>query len=193
MIPPNFIFKYLELHCRRFAPTLFPPWGNNRAADSRPYADCATEFPERKFRCVVGAAIMSPANVANFWAEPYWPNRGSDVANIPCFNMIPPNFICKCLELHCRRNAPTLFPHRGNNRADTIRPYADVPHRTWRVFCGWLKIFEFVGAMPPNYRCKKFVVQMKVSHSPLSSKISSGRTVTHKMSSWGTSWVCIRR
>ena len=27
--------------------------------------------------------------------------------------------------VHCRRIAPTLFPHKGNNRADTIRPYAD--------------------------------------------------------------------
>ena len=28
------------------------PWGNNRAADSRPYADGATELPPQKFRCV---------------------------------------------------------------------------------------------------------------------------------------------
>ena len=26
---------------------------------------------------------------------------------------------------HCRRIAPTLFPRWGNNRADTIRPYAE--------------------------------------------------------------------
>ena len=36
-IPPNINEKYLTLHCRHFAPTLFPRWGNNRAADSRPY------------------------------------------------------------------------------------------------------------------------------------------------------------
>ena len=43
--------------------------------------------------------------------------------NIPRFYMIQPNFICKCSVVYCRRKAPTLFPHRGNNRADTIRPY----------------------------------------------------------------------
>ena len=31
-----------------------------RAANSRPYADCATELPARKFRCAVGAAISRP-------------------------------------------------------------------------------------------------------------------------------------
>ena len=25
--------------------------------------------------------------------------------------------------VHCRRNAPKLFSHRENNRADSIRPY----------------------------------------------------------------------
>ena len=52
MIPPNFNRKYLTLYCRRFAPTLFPHWGNNRAADSRPYAVCATELPGWIFRGV---------------------------------------------------------------------------------------------------------------------------------------------
>ena len=33
------------LHCRRFAPTLFPLWGNNRADDIRPYMAYATKFP----------------------------------------------------------------------------------------------------------------------------------------------------
>ena len=27
------------------------------------------------------------------------------------FEFLPPNFICKCSALHCRRNAPTLFPY----------------------------------------------------------------------------------
>ena len=31
-------------------------------------------------------------------------------------------------------------------RADDIRPYTDVPHRTWCVFCRWSIFFEFVGA-----------------------------------------------
>ena len=75
-----------------------------------------------------------PANVANFWAEPIHTNQCPDVANMPCSDMISPNFICKCLMVHCRRIAPTLFPRRGNNRADDIRPYADVPHRKWCVF-----------------------------------------------------------
>ena len=64
-----------------------------------------------------------PANVANFWAEPYWPGNVTMLHNIPCFDTMPPNFICKCSMVHCRRNAPTLFPQRGNNRADDIRPY----------------------------------------------------------------------
>ena len=39
--------------------------------------------------------------------------------------MMPPNFIVKCSMVHCRRFAPTLFSRGENNRADTIRPYAD--------------------------------------------------------------------
>ena len=64
-----------------------------------------------------------PANVANFWAEPIWPGNVAILQNVPCFDIIQPNFICKCSMVHCRRNAPTLFPQRGNNRADDIRPY----------------------------------------------------------------------
>ena len=64
-----------------------------------------------------------PANVANFWVEPNWPNLGSDVANVPCFDIVPQNFNGKCSALHCRRFAPTLFFRRENNRADNIRPY----------------------------------------------------------------------
>ena len=73
MIPPNFICKCLVLHCRRFAPTLFPRWGNNRAADSRPYADGATEFPGRKFRCVVGADSIRPPTWQIFEQNRYTP------------------------------------------------------------------------------------------------------------------------
>ena len=71
--------------------------------------------------------------------------------NVPCFDIVPPNFVCKCLMVHCRRIAPTLFPHEGNNRADDIRPYADVQHCTRCVFCGWLKIFESVGVAHRNF------------------------------------------
>ena len=49
--------------------------------------------------------------------------------------------------LHCRRFAPTLFSRGENNREDNIFPYADVPHRTRCIICGWLKIFEFVGVV----------------------------------------------
>ena len=69
--------------------------------------------------------------------------------NIPCFDMIPPNFVYKCSMVYCRRNAPTLFPRRGNNREDTIFPYADVPHRNQCIICGRLKTFEFVGVVQP--------------------------------------------
>ena len=67
--------------------------------------------------------------------------------NIPCFDIVPMNFICNYLILHCRRNAPTLFPRRGNNREDDIFPYADVPHRTQCVFCGTLTTIAFVGVV----------------------------------------------
>ncbi len=76
---------------------------------------------------------------------------GTTCRNVPCFDIIPPNFVCKCSILHCWRLAPTLFPQRGNNRAANSRPYADVPHRTWCVICGWLKIFEFVGVVLRNF------------------------------------------
>ena len=76
--------------------------------------------------------------------------------NAPCCDTIPPNFTAKYLMLHCRRFAPTLFSRGENNREDNIFPYADVPHRTRCIICGWLKIFEFVGVVPPNHRCKNF-------------------------------------
>jgi len=47
----NFNEKMFASHCRRNAPTLFSRRENNRAADSRPYADGATELPPQKFRC----------------------------------------------------------------------------------------------------------------------------------------------
>ena len=89
--------------------------------------------------------------------------------NIPCFDIVPPNFVCKCSMVHCRRIAPTLFPPWGNNRAANSRPYADVPHRTLCVFCGLLKIFEFVGVVlravratelpPQKFRCTNEVLK----------------------------------
>ena len=45
--------QMFSIACRRFAPTLFPPWENNRAADSRPYMAYATELPWQKFQGVV--------------------------------------------------------------------------------------------------------------------------------------------
>ena len=74
-IPPSCICKCLVLHCRRFAPTLFPRWGNNRAADSRPYADGATEFPGRIFRGVVGADIIRPPTWQIFEQNRYTPTK----------------------------------------------------------------------------------------------------------------------
>ena len=76
-----------------------------------------------------------PANVANFWAEPLHTHQALNIANVPCFDNIPPNCICKCLGLHCRRFAPTLFPQRGNNRAADSRPYEPLTSgmvRFWR-------------------------------------------------------------
>ena len=44
---------------------------------------------------------------------------------MPCFGILPPNFIYKCSMVHCRRFAPMLFSHGENNRADDSRPYTD--------------------------------------------------------------------
>ena len=75
--------------------------------------------------------------------------------NIPCSDIVLPNFIVKYSILHCRRNAPTLFSRGENNWEDNIFPYADVPHRTRCVICERLKYFEFVGAAisrPPTWQ-----------------------------------------
>ena len=45
-----------------------------------------------------------------------------NVANAPCFDIIPPNFIYKCSMVHCRRLVPTLFSRGENNREDNIFP-----------------------------------------------------------------------
>ena len=85
----------------------------------------------------------------------------SHVSRVPMLNNTMSQFVEWCRYhvfgwwCHCRRIAPTLFPRRGNNRADNSRPYADVPHRTLCVFCGTLTTIEFVGAdsiRPPTWQ-----------------------------------------
>ena len=82
---------------------------------------------------------------------------------------VPPNhradisYTVKCSILHCRRFAPTLFSHgettgrmlsvmllsdrpRRSFYFDSLwvaPPYMDVPHCTWCVFCGWLKLINY--------------------------------------------------
>ena len=46
----------LSAHCA----DVVSPWGNNRAANSRPYMAYATELPVRKFRCAKGYALPVP-------------------------------------------------------------------------------------------------------------------------------------
>ena len=53
--------------------------------------------------------------------------------------------------------ADVVFPWENNRAADS-RPYAYVPHRNRCIICGWLKTFAFVGAVPPNYRRKNFIL-----------------------------------
>ena len=68
------IFRHdtAELDCKIFdialsahSADVVSPRGNNRAADSRPYADGATDLPPQKFLCGV-VANQPPATVANF-------------------------------------------------------------------------------------------------------------------------------
>ena len=82
-----------EFHLQMFDTTIvgalrrrcFPIWGNNRAADSRPYADGATELPEQKFLgCVVGVV---PSNYPGgyfgafirFFMQLLWMNLSSSM------------------------------------------------------------------------------------------------------------------
>ena len=122
-LPPSFICKCSTLHCRRFAPTLFSRRENNRADDIRPYADGATESAGQKFRCAVGADSIRPPTWQVFGQNRYAPTLAPMLRIFHVSTFLPPNFICKCSTLHCRRFAPTLFSRRENNRADDIRPY----------------------------------------------------------------------
>ena len=53
----------------------------------------------------------------------------SHVCRVPMLNNTMSQFVEWCRYhafgwwCHCRRNAPTLFPLRGNNREDNIFPY----------------------------------------------------------------------
>ena len=71
----------------------------------------------------VGAAISRPPTWQVFGQNRIGQTGVPILQNVPCFDNIPPNCICKCLVLHCRRFAPTLFPRWGNNRAADSRPY----------------------------------------------------------------------
>ena len=53
-----------------------------------------------------------PANVANFWAEPYWPGNVTMFPNAPCFDIVPPNFIAKCSYCIVGALRRRCFPNR---------------------------------------------------------------------------------
>ena len=94
---------------------------------------------------------------------------------------LPPNFICKCSTLHCRRIAPTLFPLRGNNREDNIFPY-NAPKFLRQKFGGT----DRVGVVRPAANQNKMIAGG--DHSIIQRLIAArqrgrflGRTVTHPL------------
>ena len=70
-----------------------------------------------------------------------------NVANVPCFDVIPSKIVCKYLILPLSAHSADVVSPWGNNRAANSRPYADVPHRTRCVICGSVTIIEFVGVV----------------------------------------------
>ena len=82
-----------------------------------------------------------PANVTNFWAEPLHTHRGSNVANMPCSDMIPPNFICKIFD--------------GAIVGALRRRYFPIGEITGRILSAPTQ------SVPPNYRCKNFGARRK--------------------------------
>ena len=84
IIPPNFICKCWNLHCRRIVPTLFPQRGNNRAANSRPYERSEITPAVIQWHSPCRGGYYPPANVASFWAETYWPG---DVTMLRIFHV----------------------------------------------------------------------------------------------------------
>ena len=82
----------------------------------------------------VGADIIRPPTLQIFEQNRFGPTGVPMLPNAPCFDIVPSNFAVSCSTPHCRRNAPTLFPHWVNNRAANSRPYADVPHRNGVYF-----------------------------------------------------------
>ena len=53
--------------------------------------------------------------------------------NVPCFDIVPLNYVAKCLAVHCRRNAPTLFTH-----GETTGRLIAAP--TWRILYNFVSI-----------------------------------------------------
>ena len=78
-----------------------------------------------------------PANVANLWAEPIWPGNVAILQNIPCFDMIPPNFIAKCSILPLSALCADVVSH-----GETTGRLIDAPTQTYRIAPGdhWILI-----------------------------------------------------
>ena len=151
------------LHCRRFAPTLFPQWGNNRADTIRPYERLEISAQLIQWHRLRRGGYQPPANVTNFWAEPYWPGS---VPMLPIFHVstlyrrISPYNVRHCIVGALRRRC---FPGgettgrilsvmllsdrpRRSFYFDSLwvaPPYMDVPHRNRCVICGSLKSINY--------------------------------------------------
>ncbi len=69
----------------------------------------------------VGAAISRPLTLQIFEQNRYTPTNAQ---MFPIYHVSTQYHRISFANIrfcHCRRNAPTLFPRRGNNRADNIR------------------------------------------------------------------------
>ena len=123
----------LSAHC---ADVVFP-WENNRAANSRPYeryeiTPAVIRWHPPANHGIRRGGYYPPANVANLWAEPLHPHRGSNVANVPCFDMISPNFICKMFDIALSAHCADVVSPQGETTGRLIA----APTQTYRIVPG---------------------------------------------------------
>ena len=109
----NFNEKMFASHCRRNAPTLFSRRENNRAADSRPYADGATELPPQKFRCV-NEALKDTLYQVGFL-------RPSEIIHLL-------NLRCKAKEIAPQRANGLRKKGNETGRPEVIYVFANIPY-----------------------------------------------------------------
>ena len=134
IVPSNFNGKMFRIALSALCADVVSPQGKQPGGYYPPLRT------HRNFRSVIRwhrpcrGGYQPPANVTNFWAEPLHTHRGSNVANMPCSDMIPPNFICKIFDGAIvgalRRRC---FPH-----GETTGRILSAPTQS----------------VPSNYRCK---------------------------------------